>query len=207
MYTVAHPRFPRRGAPTLGLGQKNIITARKRSLGQGNIFAPVCHSVHRGSASVHAVIPPPPPPTRHTPWTRHTPPDQASSRPGTPPDQAPPPGPGTPGPGTPQTRHSPTPPPGQACTPLTRHPPRCRACLEIRSTRGRYASYWNAILFGKNFAENCMKMKEIGPRGEQCVPSAPIRYTNDKNFETLFCGQKIDCTMDSAVGNNPILIS
>ena len=25
-----------------------IITARKRSLGQGNIFAPVCHSVHWG---------------------------------------------------------------------------------------------------------------------------------------------------------------
>ena len=27
-----------------------IITARKRSLGQGNIFTPVCHSVHRGCA-------------------------------------------------------------------------------------------------------------------------------------------------------------
>ena len=26
----------------------SIITARKRSLGQGNIFTPVCHSVHRG---------------------------------------------------------------------------------------------------------------------------------------------------------------
>ena len=26
----------------------SIFTARKRSLGQGNIFAPVCHSVHRG---------------------------------------------------------------------------------------------------------------------------------------------------------------
>ena len=26
----------------------NIFTARKRSLGQGNIFTPVCHSVHRG---------------------------------------------------------------------------------------------------------------------------------------------------------------
>ena len=26
----------------------HIITARKRSLGQGNIFTPVCHSVHRG---------------------------------------------------------------------------------------------------------------------------------------------------------------
>ena len=25
-----------------------LITARKRSLGQGNIFTPVCHSVHRG---------------------------------------------------------------------------------------------------------------------------------------------------------------
>ena len=25
-----------------------IVTARKRSLGQGNIFTPVCHSVHRG---------------------------------------------------------------------------------------------------------------------------------------------------------------
>ena len=26
---------------------QELITARKRSLGQGNIFAPVCHSVHR----------------------------------------------------------------------------------------------------------------------------------------------------------------
>ena len=25
-----------------------FITARKRSLGQGNIFTPVCHSVHTG---------------------------------------------------------------------------------------------------------------------------------------------------------------
>ena len=25
-----------------------VFTARKRSLGQGNIFTPVCHSVHRG---------------------------------------------------------------------------------------------------------------------------------------------------------------
>ena len=25
-----------------------IVTAHKRSLGQGNIFTPVCHSVHRG---------------------------------------------------------------------------------------------------------------------------------------------------------------
>ena len=31
-----------------------IFTARKRSLGQGNIFTPVCHSVHRGKACVVA---------------------------------------------------------------------------------------------------------------------------------------------------------
>ena len=30
----------------------HIITARKRSLGQGNIFTPVCHSVHRGGGHV-----------------------------------------------------------------------------------------------------------------------------------------------------------
>ena len=29
----------------------SIITAPKRSLGQGNVFTSVCHSVHRGSAS------------------------------------------------------------------------------------------------------------------------------------------------------------
>ena len=29
-----------------------IFTARKQSLGQGNIFTPVCHSVHRGTCVV-----------------------------------------------------------------------------------------------------------------------------------------------------------
>ena len=29
-----------------------VVTARKRSLGQGNIFTPVCHSVHRGACVV-----------------------------------------------------------------------------------------------------------------------------------------------------------
>ena len=91
-----------------------IFTACKQSLRQGNIFAPVCHSVHKGgSASVHAGITSPqeqtsprntqpllstpqdqapprsrsPSPREHTPW------DQATPRePGTPlpPEQAPP---------------------------------------------------------------------------------------------------------------------
>ena len=55
-------------------------------MGQGNIFAPVCHSDSRGggSATVHSGIPPPPegpgtpweqtpPPGADTPWSRHAP--------------------------------------------------------------------------------------------------------------------------------------
>ena len=164
MYTVAHPRFPRPGgASTLGLGQKNIITARKRSLGQGNIFTPVCHSVHRGSAPVHAGIPPPPPPTRHTPWTRHTPPDQASPRAGTPLDQAPPPGPGTPS----WTRHPldqvpprpGTPPPH----PQARHAPPWPGTPPVQSMLGDTVNAWAVrILLECNLVwqEFCRKLHE-----------------------------------------------
>ena len=66
-----------------------------------------------------------------------------------------------PGPGTPQSRHTPpeqTPP--RVDHPQPRHSPRAdfpppsvqappplrSTCWEIRSTSGRYASYWNAIL-------------------------------------------------------------
>ena len=86
-----------------------IFTARKRSLGQGNIFTPVCYSVHRGLPQCMMGYHPPGP---GIPQTR-CPTDQAS-----PSNQAPP-------------------------VPAPRH----RACWEIRSTRGWYASYWNAILF------------------------------------------------------------
>ena len=88
------------------------------------------------------------------PPTRYTPRDQVHPRPGTPPrTRYTPPGLGTPpmGPGTPPSLPGPGTPPG------TRYTPRHRACWEIRSTRGRYASYRNAILFscifGKNFAK------------------------------------------------------
>ena len=55
-----------------------LIIARKRSLGQGNIFAPVCLSVHGGSAPLHAGIPPGPeagtsPPEADTPPGADTP--------------------------------------------------------------------------------------------------------------------------------------
>ena len=77
----------------------------QRSCGQGNIFTPVCHSVHRGeSASVHAEIPHPP--GADTPQSRHplehthptgadtrleqTPPGADTPRADTPPEQTPP---------------------------------------------------------------------------------------------------------------------
>ena len=65
-----------------------------------------------------------------------------------------------PGPGTPRTRHHP-PPLGSS-----------RAYWEIRSTSGRYASYWNAILYFPNFAltdlrgSGCNFMEFLGKFGK-----------------------------------------
>ena len=55
-----------------------LVTTRKRSLGQGNIFTPVCHSVHKGGVpgqvppSPGQVHPPGTPPGRFTPGGRYT---------------------------------------------------------------------------------------------------------------------------------------
>ena len=88
-----------------------LTTARKRSLGQGNIFTPVCHSVHRGGSTPPGQVHPPGPGT--PPGQVHPPRDQVHTPlgPGTSPrDRVHPPGPGTPpwdqvhtplGPGTP----------------------------------------------------------------------------------------------------------
>ena len=80
-------------------------------------------------------------------WDTHppleqTPPDQAHTPPGadTPP-QTRPPGPDTP---PPRSRH-----PRTRCTPRTRHTPPREPDSGIRSTSGRYASYWNAFLFSE----------------------------------------------------------
>ena len=102
-------------------------------LGQGYVFTGVCDSVHRGGVCLSACCDATPPPEADTP------------RPGAPPRNRPPGSRHPPGPGTPpRSRHPPeqTPPtlPGPGTAPR-------RACWEIRSTRGRSASYWNAILF------------------------------------------------------------
>ena len=91
-----------------------------------------------GSASVHDGIPQPPRPG--TPWTRDCSPPSDTPQTRHPLGQTPP------GSDTPWSRH----PHPEADTPQTRHPPHTplrSACWEIRSTSGRYASHWNAILF------------------------------------------------------------
>ena len=86
-----------------------------------------------------------PPGSRHPPWSRHPPQTRHPSGSRHPPKQT----------HTPGSRHPPhreqTPPgtrhPPRPDTPRDQTPPPQRACCEIRSTRGRYASYWNATCF------------------------------------------------------------
>ena len=115
----------------------------QRSCGQRNVFTGVCLSTGGEGVCLSAC------------WDTRPPQDQAD----TPPDQADPPGPGRPhwtrqtppGPGRPpRTRQTPW---DQADTPQTRQTPRDQADppweadCSIRSTSGRYASYWNAFLY------------------------------------------------------------
>ena len=116
----------------------------QRSCGQGNIFAPVCHSVHRGGVCLGAcwdTTPPEqtPPRSRHPP--KQTPPGSRH------PPEADTPQADTPQSRPPQSRHthpSPRADTPQADTPQSRPPP--EADSGIQSMSGRYASYWNAFL-------------------------------------------------------------
>ena len=110
----------------------------QRSCGQGNIFAPVCHSVHGGGVCLSACWDTTPPWEQTSPWSRHPPgADPPGSRhpPGadtpweqTPPWSRHPPGADTPYPPeqTPLRKPTPTPrsrPPEQTPPPHSRHPP------------------------------------------------------------------------------------
>ena len=84
-----------------------------------------------------------PPPQSRPPGSRHPPEQTLPPGADTPPSRPRPPGAGRPrlGAGTPRSRH----PPEADPPPQSRHPSPRPACCEIRSTRGRYASYRNAI--------------------------------------------------------------
>ena len=94
---MAYPGFSRGGELqfTKGIHQPTIITTRKRSLGQGNIFTSVCQEFCSQGGMPHCILGYHPRPGKEKPRATQTP------------------------------LHS--------------------ACWEIRSTSGRYASYWNAF--------------------------------------------------------------
>ena len=161
------PGVSRQGAATTW-----IITARKRSLGQGNVLY-LCFILFTGGRGVCQ--------TSHkqiwgwadTTFWIQTPPGLGRSPilDADPLGRLPPLGLGRPPlglvrPPWMQTRPGLEDPPPiwmQASSPgLGRPSP------PIRSTSGRYASYWNVYLFGKILAKNCMKMKEIWPRRNSC---------------------------------------
>ena len=115
----------------------------QRSCSQGNVFTPVCHSVHRGvrASSQEARLPPgkhaPPPRSTHPP-RKHVPPS---------PGKHAPPGKHTPhGSIHPLEAHSPPPRKHAA------HPPPQEADSVIRSMSGRYSSYWDSFLFFLSFS-------------------------------------------------------
>ena len=127
----------------------------QRSCGQGNVFTGVCLSTGGGGCLPQCMLgcqipldqAHPTPPYQALPRTGQIPPDQADP----PQEQADTP-PGT-GRHPPRNRQTPpwnrqTPPP-QADHPPPRpgRPPHQEADSSIRSTSGRYASYWNAFLF------------------------------------------------------------
>ena len=113
----------------------NLVTGRKRSLEQGNIFAPVCHSVHRGVCPIACWDTLPLRARgRHSPW------DQAPPRAEIPQDQRQ---------ASPWTRHPPgaeTPHPGTVHAGRYRqqeggtHPTGMQYCSILFSLRAKNAS-------------------------------------------------------------------
>ena len=124
----------------------------QQSCGQINIFTPVCHSVHGGGVLPQSMLGYQPPRTRHPPRSRYPPPRANPPGPGAPSRTRHPPGADSPprhppDHAPPRSRHPQSRLPLEPGTPPSRHPPALReADSSIRSTSGRYASYWNAFL-------------------------------------------------------------
>ena len=89
-----------------------------------------------------------PPDHAPTPWEHRHPPGADTLGAYTPQEQTPPQSRPPRADTSHRSRHPPPPTPGSRTPPPGQNPPpRRRTCWEIRSTRWRYASYWNAILF------------------------------------------------------------
>ena len=146
----------------------SIFTARKRSLGQGNIFKSVCQEFCPQGGLPQCML------GYHPPTEQAPPPgNRHPSGPGTPSEQAPPPGPGTP--------WEQALPPGPG-TPRDQAPPRAEHAGRYgqQATSGRYASYWNAILLIFSTVEVSVFCELIFPQrpfnGRWRKPAKCVRY-------------------------------
>ena len=151
-----------------------FITARKRSLGQGNIFTSMCQEFCSQGVGVVCTI---------ACWD-------------TTPGKADPLGKETPW----QGRN----PPGKETTPWQGRPPHS-ACWEIRSTSGRYASYWNAILFScslgdRSFKKNRWDCATLGNQLNKQADKQTDIQTMKCHTDILAMCQKLSCrgTLDLA---------
>ena len=84
--------------------------------------------------------------------------------------------------------------PGTKYTPRTKYTPQRRACWEIRSTRGRYAFYWNAILVGY-FLHWRIQGRETR---DECPISVPFFFSFPCSFGQKSC-QIIEFASNSGV--------
>ena len=127
------------------------------------------------------------------PWSRHPlgadPPEQTS------PEQTPPRA------DTPQSRHPPEQTPRGVDPPGADTPP--QACCEIQSTRGRYACYWNAILFNlssDNFSRGKLKVARSCVFGQGLQSLAVCRaltYYFQKDLRFFHIGFRVRSAWDN----------
>ena len=146
-------------------------------LGQGNVFTGVCDSVNKGGGLPQCMLGYPPPGTRHL--LEQLPPGADPS----PLNQTPPGADSPPGADIPPGAD-----PSRADPPLrrSRHPPGAEippppGSSGIRSTSGRYASYWNSFLLRK------------------CPDSITTFHTDSKNLNGDVCLKSKTCLQENSV--------
>ena len=131
-------------------GPEEVFTARKRSSGQGYIFSSMCQEFCSQRGLPQCMLGYYHPTRPDTPWIKHPPRADTSHLP----EQT------SPEPGTLPSRHP------QEQTPPQADPLCHSACWEIRSISGRYASYWNAIVFKHRFI--CINQRQTLMESEMC---------------------------------------
>ena len=158
--SVADPGFPRRG-------RQPVITGRNEVVAKV-MFLHVSVILSTGGVSPGTTTTPPGPSRppldqADTPQTRQTPPRDQADLPWTK-QTHPPPGLGRPTSPQPPWDRAEPPPPEEDCS--------------IRSMSGRYASYWNAFLFGQIFSSELYENKRFETKRGHASLAPPLGSGN-----------------------------